>query len=366
MRLLFLCKRRPMGKDLLESPYGRFYYLPRLLAERGHDVSVLLLDYKNGPPIDVERAGVRWLSSGPIKYNGTIRKAVASLCPDWIVGFSDTYFGILAVHHAGRSGALACVDAYDNYESYLAWCKPLHWLWRRALRRADLITAAGPGLVELMSSGKPGCVTAIVPMAADPVGFQATNQRECRETLSIPSSGTYVGYCGSLHRSRGVETLFAAIDLLRQNRPEIQFYHSGRTWSDVSIPDNLRSLGYLPDDHVPVLLNSMNTLVVVNRPSRFGHHSYPVKLYEAMACDVPVVATSTLATDWILRDYPERLVPPNDPEALAQAILRSLDDEPPRYRRPAGWESPCDTFEAALQSKHGAGIPNPNRFTVPN
>ena len=32
-----------MGKDLLESPYGRFYYLPELLAERGHDVSVLLL-----------------------------------------------------------------------------------------------------------------------------------------------------------------------------------------------------------------------------------------------------------------------------------------------------------------------------------
>lgn len=33
-----------MGRDLVASPYGRFLYLPKLLAERGHDVCIVLLD----------------------------------------------------------------------------------------------------------------------------------------------------------------------------------------------------------------------------------------------------------------------------------------------------------------------------------
>lgn len=44
----------------------------------------------------------------------------------------------------------SCIDAYDNYESYIPWLKLLHVLKRRALSRADLITAAGPNLLKQM------------------------------------------------------------------------------------------------------------------------------------------------------------------------------------------------------------------------
>ena len=62
MKLLFLSKRSPMERDLVASPYGRFYYLPRYLAERGHEVTLLLLDYRNGEPLDRHRDGIRWIS----------------------------------------------------------------------------------------------------------------------------------------------------------------------------------------------------------------------------------------------------------------------------------------------------------------
>ena len=62
MKLTFLCKRRPMSRDLLTNPYGRFYYLPKLLADRGHDVTVVLLDYRGDEAVDINRDGVRWLS----------------------------------------------------------------------------------------------------------------------------------------------------------------------------------------------------------------------------------------------------------------------------------------------------------------
>lgn len=49
MKLLCLCKRHPQGRDLFNRPYGRFFHLPRLLAERGHEVHLLLLSYRNDP-----------------------------------------------------------------------------------------------------------------------------------------------------------------------------------------------------------------------------------------------------------------------------------------------------------------------------
>lgn len=46
----------------------------------------------------------------------------------------------------------------------------------------------------------------------------------------------------------------------------------------------------------------------MNTPGAFGDYSYPIKLYEAMACGRPVVASRTASTAWVLRDFPDRLV----------------------------------------------------------
>lgn len=353
MKLLFLCKRRPMGRDLLTNPYGRFFYLPKLLAERGHDVTVALLDYQGDAAVDVNAHGIRWLSLSMRRYRGGILRAIGSAPPDWIVGLSDTYFGILARGLARRVGSRYAIDAYDNYESYIPWAAPLHMLWRRALRGADLITAAGPGLVELMARGSPDAATAVVPMAADPTGFEPRDKEACRRQLDLPLEQPLVGYCGSMHRSRGVTVLFDALPMITRARPEVGFIHSGRTWKNVPIPDDIRSLGYIDDDQVPVLLNSMDVLVVVNKDSAFGHYSHPVKLYEAMSCGVPVVATRTQATEWILAKQPERLFDAGDPAALTRAVLASLDNPHADFGSVPTWESSCDSFERALEAHPG-------------
>lgn len=348
MNLVFLCKRRPMGRDLMRDPYGRFHYLPTDLANKGHSVRVLLLDYDGGPMHSESHQGVQYRSASISRYRSEINGVVAECRPDVIVGFSDTYFGILAAHYGCKFGIASCIDAYDNYESYLGWARPLHWLWRRALRRASLVTAAGPGLLSLMSEGRQGGHSAVIPMAADPIGFEPLDRSESRRSLGLEPEGQMVGYCGSLHRSRGVDVLFDAIELLRHERSDLKFIHSGRTWKDVPLPESLHSLGFIDEEKIPPLLNSMDTLVVVNRASAFGQHSYPVKLYEAMSCQVPVVASRTIATDWILADHAERLVEPENPEALAAAIKRSLSGIAPSYSNVPTWSSSGSLFEQAL------------------
>ncbi|MDH3980408.1 MAG: glycosyltransferase family 4 protein [Gammaproteobacteria bacterium] len=340
-----------MGRDLLANPYGRFYYLPSCLAERGHEIHHLLLDYRNGEAVDIERNGMRWMSEPLTLSGGYLKKlqsVVRAVRPDWIIGCSDTYFGILAQHYACKHGMRSCIDAYDNYESYMPWMLPLHMLWRRALARADLITAAGPGLLAYMSAGRAGKPAAVVPMAADPVGFVPLDRTECRRKLGLPGSRQLVGYCGSLHRSRGVKVLFDAYEMLLQQHPDVGLVLSGRQWKNQPAPGYATSLGYIEDELMPHLLNSMNVLTIINRASRFGNHSHPVKLYEAMRCGVPVVATRTPATEWILADNQECLADPGDPQDLCRRLAASLEASAPVYKGITDWQGSACSFEQAL------------------
>jgi glycosyltransferase involved in cell wall biosynthesis len=79
-----------------------------------------------------------------------------------------------------------------------------------------------------------------------------------------------------------------------------------------------------------VHLYSQAELAVV--PSLYEGFSLPA--VEAMACGVPVVATTAGALPEVLGRDGEAgfLVPPGDPQALAAAIERALDDEPLRGR----------------------------------
>ena len=356
MKFLCLAKRRPQQKDLVARPYGRFYYLPYLLAQRGHDISVALLGYKPDRPLVFNKEGVQWScesvfnwkSSG---YFGTIKSLIRKIRPDWIIGFSDTYYGILAAHYGQKYGIRFAIDAYDNYESYLPWCKPLHLLWRNAIKKADVVTAAGPQLAHYLNRFRPHKKVHIVPMAADPTGFKSLDKRQCRHKLNLPQDKKLIGYCGSMSQNRGVQTAFSAYESVRREYPDSLFILSGHRPAKMPLPANTRHLGYVTDDLVPILLNCMDVLLIPNRLTEFGNFSYPVKLYEAMACQIPVVATATEPAKWILDNEQQYLAQPGDADDMALKIREALQLEKTSYEKLNTWENSCDAFEKALLEK---------------
>jgi glycosyltransferase involved in cell wall biosynthesis len=85
--------------------------------------------------------------------------------------------------------------------------------------------------------------------------------------------------------------------------------------------NKIKFLGHRQD--VPELLASMDILVL---PSL--REGLPRSLQEAMATGIPVVATDVKGDrDLVRHEETGLLVPPRDPEALAQAILKLLQDE---------------------------------------
>jgi glycosyltransferase involved in cell wall biosynthesis len=357
VKILFLCKRRPLARDLLTRPYGRFYYLPKLLAEKGHEVHVALLSYKKDRAETLTRDGIHWtsvsvLSGNPLRYISNARQLVRTVQPDWIGGLSDTWYGILAQRLGQHHGVNTLIDAYDNYESYIPWLKPLHSAWRKSLSRATLVTAAGPNLADLLGQDRTGKPTITIPMAADPVGFKPMEQSGCRQQLGLPEHSKLVGYCGSVFKNRGVEVLCSAVRQLQQETEGVELVLAGRKDKNITLPPDAIWLENIADDKVPLVFNSLDILTVINKSSAFGNFSYPVKLYEAMNCQLPVIASSTPATRWILNNNDKLLVDPGDAGQLCMALKQQLNTRRIDYGSQPDWHENCDHLEQALKD-HG-------------
>jgi len=82
--------------------------------------------------------------------------------------------------------------------------------------------------------------------------------------------------------------------------------------------------------------------------------SFPLTPLEAMACGTPVVATRYGTEDYCFNEVNSLVVPPKDPKALANAVLRLLDDDDLREKlRKEGlktvkqftWDRTADKFE---------------------
>jgi glycosyltransferase involved in cell wall biosynthesis len=314
------------------------------------------LSYRSDPPAVSNRGGIKWISksifSRPSKgYVATINTLIRKTRPDWLIGFSDTYYGILAAYFGRKYGVQFAIDAYDNYESYLPWCKPLHVLWRNAIMSAGVVTAAGPQLARYLNRSRPDKKVHIVPMAADPTGFKPMDKKECRKKLNLPQDKKLIGYCGSMYRNRGIQTVFDAYGIVHNQHPNTLLILSGRKQKKICLPKNSRYLGYLSDDLIPVLLNCTDVLLVPNQLTKFGNFSYPVKLYEAMACQIPVVAAATAPAKWILNNAKQFLALPDSADDMAQKIVKALQLDRTIYAKENNWEKSCDVFERALLEK---------------
>jgi glycosyltransferase involved in cell wall biosynthesis len=116
----------------------------------------------------------------------------------------------------------------------------------------------------------------------------------------------------------------------------------------------LRALGYVPDELLVGLYRGARAFVVPSRYEGFG-----LTCLEAMACGVPVVAADRAALPEVCGDA-ALLVDPDDPAAIARAVL-SVCEDPALASRLAGagrrragsytWEraaSACDALLRAL------------------
>ncbi len=158
-----------------------------------------------------------------------------------------------------------------------------------------------------------------------------------QQALNIPADTLLLGSVGRMHRSKDFGNLLTAIVQVRKRIPTVRLLLVGDGELRGELETQTQSLGLssvvtfagLRDD-IPDILAALDVFIL---PSRW--EGLPLVVLEAMAAGLPVVATAVGGTPEVVMDgVTGLLVPPRDPDALAQAITRLLRD--PDLRRKMG------------------------------
>lgn len=337
MRILFLCKRRYMGKDLLADRYGRFFELPEVLAQRGHAVAGLTILYSGTAEPRRELltpAGVRWRSvellprphRALLEYRRIAADAVRGFQPEVIVGASDAFHVIYARRLGRPHGIPVVADLYDHFDAYPAtWAPGVRGGLRRSLAAVEGVTCVSPALVQWVA-GLRGSAAGVhlLPNGVMAGLFRPLDQSVCRDQLGLPRQGVLIGTAGTLNAARDIKTLYRAFERLALELPGVRLVVAGRR--DVRPPpgDRVIDLGELPHAKVPMLFGALDLGIVCNAESLFARYCDPQKLAEMRACGLPAVVADTFGGTLPAEAGALWFYAPGDPASLAGRIREAL------------------------------------------
>ncbi len=158
-----------------------------------------------------------------------------------------------------------------------------------------------------------------------------------RDLLGIPRDAAVIGFTGRLTRDKGLPDLVSAFARILRIQPDAYLLLVG--WFDAAedaVDADLRALvqshprivctGFVPD--AAPYYRAMDVFVLPTL-----REGFPNAVLEASASGVAAVTTlSTGARDAVVPEVTGLLVPPGYPEAIEEAVLRLLADQPLRER----------------------------------
>jgi glycosyltransferase involved in cell wall biosynthesis len=159
-----------------------------------------------------------------------------------------------------------------------------------------------------------------------------------REELGIGKDEIVVGFSGTFGEWHGIPTLSQALPMVIATNERVRWLLLGdgslrgivdQAVEDHALGERVLRVGMLPHAVVPKYLAACDILVSPHARQADGGEFFgsPTKLYEYMAMGRPIVASRVGQIGEVLRDEESALlVPPDDANALSQAIVRLVED----------------------------------------
>ncbi|MCJ7762574.1 glycosyltransferase family 4 protein [Candidatus Bathyarchaeota archaeon] len=147
-----------------------------------------------------------------------------------------------------------------------------------------------------------------------------------REKLGISKNAVVVITVRRLVYKNGIDTLIDSAKIAIKKNPKLVFLAVGEgpdfaevkaRIEQLGIRSNFRLTGFVSDEDLPLYYNAADFSVL---PSKSGE-GLPLVALEAMACGLPVVATKVGGISEVMMTDYGKIVPPDNPDALAEAIL---------------------------------------------
>jgi phosphatidyl-myo-inositol alpha-mannosyltransferase len=335
MRIGMVC---PYSFDVPGGVQSHVLQLAEVMHARHHDVSVLAPSSSqvNLPPYVL--SGGRAV---PIPYNGSVARlrfgpATHRKVKNWL---ADGDFDVLHLHEPNApslsmlalmvaEGPIVATFHTSTTKSlvlgvFQGILRPWH---EKIIGRIAVSDQARRWQMEALGSD-----AVEIPNGVDVASFASAPLLR-----GYPRPGKTVLFLGRFdERRKGMDVLLRALPTLVKRFADLQVLIVGRGDADElceeagALAGHLRFLGQVDDAEKASALRSADVYCAPNT----GGESFGIVLVEAMAAGTPVVASDLDAFRRVLLDGAAgRLVPIDDADALAAAIITTLDDDELRAR----------------------------------
>jgi glycosyltransferase involved in cell wall biosynthesis len=145
----------------------------------------------------------------------------------------------------------------------------------------------------------------------------------------MPAEGRLILFVGALTLGKGIDTLIRAMPEVLRLVPDAVLIVGSKGWHEQIVKDlweqspardRIRLAGFIPENELRAAYIHAR---VTCFPSRYG---FGLAVGESMACGTPTVSGRTLDGPEYVGDA-GLLVDPNDPDELADALVRALNDD---------------------------------------
>lgn len=204
-------------------------------------------------------------------------------------------------------------------------------LWRWIAKRARLVLAVSNSVQQgLVQGGVPAECVKVVPGGVDLDRFAHLPDRSAmRAQFHVPLDRPIVLCVGQFVPHKGFDIALQAMQRVWQALPQADIWLAGDGPDNTRLvklslaspqPHHVRFFGYW--SAVEELYACADVLVAPARKAGLG-----MAVMEAMACGMPVIVSKIPQLEMLVtHEQTGLVVPPEDPEALANAILRVLND----------------------------------------
>jgi len=180
----------------------------------------------------------------------------------------------------------------------------------------------------------------VIPNGINLDGFGTPySKEEYKEKLRLPVDEKVILFVGNLSPYKGPDILVRAISKVIKHVPDAKLIFVGKgvmkkelemLSKNLGIKENVRFTGFIDDN---LKLFYYKAADVFCLPSMMRTECYPLVILEAMACNLPIVASNIGGIpDAVKNGENGLLVSPKDPEALSDAIIYLLENEEVRER----------------------------------
>ncbi len=237
-------------------------------------------------------------------------------------------------------------NTFIDYRSFLNMLEHLNdcIIGKSVLKHANkIITVSKETKKYVLKLGADKSKATVIYNGVDTDTFHPMNKGKSRKKLCLPQKRNIIFSLRRLVYKNGLDTLIESIPLLTKEHPSLLIVVAGKGPSrkliedrvkELGIDTNIKLTGFVPDRLLPVYYNAADCFIL---PSASGE-GLPLVLLEAMACGLSVIATAVGGTPEIIQHMKNGvLVPPRNPEAMAEALSKILSEE--GLRIPMGEEA---------------------------